>query len=174
MNARTHFGWQGPACVSCAWPNRVVVRKNASQDVGADTGGCDSRILATLSALWLVCEHLAALIMALRLALGLLALAPHSTAVFKTDVTKKWLEDKSAQPGVITLASGLRYKVLTYGDGDDHPKADSSCSCHYEGTLKDGTKFDSSYGRGEPTDFAPNQVIPGWTEAMQLMVEGDV
>jgi FKBP-type peptidyl-prolyl cis-trans isomerase FklB len=49
----------------------------------------------------------------------------------------------------------------------------SPCECHYQGTLIDGTKFDSSYDRGSPTTFAPNQVIKGWTEAMQLMVEGD-
>lgn len=58
------------------------------------------------------------------------------------------------------------------GSGTDHPTVDSPCSCHYEGTLIDGTKFDSSYDRGSPTTFAPNQVIKGWTEAMQLMVEG--
>lgn len=49
---------------------------------------------------------------------------------------------------------------------------DSPCLCHYAGTLIDGTEFDSSYSRGSPTTFAPNQVIKGWTEAMQLMVEG--
>ncbi len=54
-----------------------------------------------------------------------------------------------------------------------HPTVDSQCDCHYKGTLIDGTQFDSSYDRGEPTAFAPNQVIKGWTEAMQLMVEGD-
>lgn len=54
-----------------------------------------------------------------------------------------------------------------------HPTIDSSCECHYAGTLIDGTEFDSSYARGSPTSFAPNQVIKGWTEAMQLMVEGD-
>ena len=64
--------------------------------------------------------------------------------------------------------------LLAYhqGSGTDHPTVDSPCSCHYEGTLIDGTKFDSSYDRGSPTTFAPNQVIKGWTEAMQLMVEG--
>ncbi len=59
------------------------------------------------------------------------------------------------------------------GSGAFHPTADSSCDCHYAGTLIDGTEFDSSYKRGSPTAFAPNQVIKGWTEAMQLMVEGD-
>merc|ERR1719210_584297 len=51
--------------------------------------------------------------------------------------------------------------------------AGTPCDCHYAGRLIDGTEFDSSYKRGEPTKFAPNQVIKGWTEAMQLMVEGD-
>merc|ERR1712032_1232416 len=79
--------------------------------------------------------------------------------------------------GVITLPSGLQYKVLRAGDGKHHPTKDSPCECHYEGRAAedypDGKKFDSSYDRGSPTTFAPNQVIKGWTEAMQLMVEGD-
>merc|ERR1711934_1216464 len=85
----------------------------------------------------------------------------------------KYLEENKKKDGVITLPSGLQYKVLRKGSGTDHPTADSSCECHYEGTLIDGTEFDSSYKRGSPTTFAPNQVIKGWTEAMQLMVEGD-
>ena len=60
--------------------------------------------------------------------------------------------------GVITLNSGLQYKVLKQGKGNRHPTVDSKCSCHYEGKLIDGTVFDSSYERGQPTDFAPNQV----------------
>merc|ERR1712187_970691 len=71
----------------------------------------------------------------------------------------------------------MGYKVLKTGEGSDSPLAGTSCSCHYEGrtaqNYPDGEKFDSSYDRGEPTSFAPNQVIKGWTEAMQLMVEGD-
>ena len=74
---------------------------------------------------------------------------------------------------VITLPSGLQYKILNKGNGEFHPAINSKCSCHYEGTLIDGTVFDSSYERNSPNDFAPNQVIKGWTEAMQLMVEGD-
>merc|ERR1712086_764745 len=85
----------------------------------------------------------------------------------------KYLEENKNKEGVVTLASGLQYKVLRKGPGINHPTADSSCECHYEGTLIDGTEFDSSYKRGSPTSFAPNQVIKGWTEAMQLMVEGD-
>ena len=86
---------------------------------------------------------------------------------------KTWLEAKAKEDGVVTLESGLMYKVLRDGDGENHPKASTSCECHYEGKLIDGTVFDSSYERGSPTSFAPNQVIKGWTEAMQLMVEGD-
>merc|ERR1712036_74923 len=85
----------------------------------------------------------------------------------------KYLEENKKKDGVITLPSGLQYKVLKKGSGAHHPTKDSPCECHYEGTLIDGTEFDSSYKRGEPTTFAPNQVIKGWTEAMQLMVEGD-
>ena len=69
------------------------------------------------------------------------------------------------------------------GEGQDHPSASAPCECHYEGRTAQeftkhaaggvGEKFDSSYDRGSPTTFAPNQVIGGWTEAMQLMVEGD-
>ena len=88
-----------------------------------------------------------------------------------------FLAENKDKPGVITLPSGLQYKVLRAGDGDGHPLPGTSCSCHYEGRCaKDwptGAKFDSSYDRGSPTSFAPNQVIAGWTEAMQLMVEGD-
>merc|ERR1719327_561567 len=89
----------------------------------------------------------------------------------------KFLEENAKKDGVITLPSGLQYKVLRAGDGDSHPTVDSSCECHYEGRTAaewpSGDKFDSSYDRGTPTSFAPNQVIKGWTEAMQLMVEGD-
>lgn len=92
-----------------------------------------------------------------------------------------FLEANKGKPGVITLPSGMQYKVISAGGGADHPTADSSCECHYEGrTAQEFTKdptgdnqFDSSYKRGSPTSFAPNQVIKGWTEAMQLMVEGD-
>merc|ERR1719392_399345 len=84
-----------------------------------------------------------------------------------------FLAENGKKDGVITLASGLQYKVLEEGAGLEHPKVSTPCECHYAGRLLDGTEFDSSYKRGEPTTFAPNQVIKGWTEAMQLMVEGD-
>jgi len=89
------------------------------------------------------------------------------------DAGLTFLQENEHKEGVIALPSGLQYKVLTQGDGLDHPLVGTSCSCHYEGKLLDGTVFDSSYERGSPTSFAPNQVIKGWTEAMQLMVVGD-
>merc|ERR1711920_904684 len=96
------------------------------------------------------------------------------------DYGVKFLKENKGKEGVISLPSGLQYKVLRKGEGAHHPTADSECSCHYEGRTAQmwsespqGKKFDSSYDRGEPTEFAPNQVIAGWTEAMQMMVEGD-
>merc|ERR1719224_145725 len=86
---------------------------------------------------------------------------------------RKFLEENKGKDRVNALASGLQYKVLNEGRGMEHPKVGTPCACHYAGRLLDGTEFDSSYKRGEPTTFAPNQVIKGWTEAMQLMVEGD-
>ena len=64
--------------------------------------------------------------------------------------------------------------MITYGEtGAKSPLISTPCECHYKGTLIDGTEFDSSYKRGRPSTFAPNQVVKGWTEAMQLMKEGD-
>lgn len=79
-----------------------------------------------------------------------------------------FLAAKAKEEGVVTLASGLEYKELRAGTGKT-PKVDSKTKCHYEGHLIDGTVFDSSYDRGHPATFAPNQVIKGWTEAMQMV-----
>ena len=73
---------------------------------------------------------------------------------------------------VTVLASGLQYEVLNAGSGKT-PKATDQVSTHYHGTLVDGTVFDSSVERGQPASFGVNQVIAGWTEALQLMKEGD-
>jgi FKBP-type peptidyl-prolyl cis-trans isomerase FklB len=73
--------------------------------------------------------------------------------------------------GVVTLDSGLQYKILSEGTGKT-PSADSTVVTHYRGTLIDGTEFDSSYGRGQPATFRVDGVIRGWTEALQLMKEG--
>merc|ERR1712216_112754 len=104
---------------------------------------------------------------------ALIAVLSLSCALATNEAGTKYLEENKKKDGVITLPSGLQYKVLRKGDGTDHPTKDSPCECHYEGTLTNGDEFDSSYKRGSPTSFAPNQVIKGWTEAMQLMVEGD-
>lgn len=84
---------------------------------------------------------------------------------------EKFLEENKVKEGVQTTASGLQYKVLTMGTGEK-PTATSKVTVDYEGTLIDGTVFDSSYKRGQPTTFQVNQVIKGWTEALQLMPVG--
>jgi len=84
-----------------------------------------------------------------------------------------WWTTKKAETGVHCFGSGLCVKALIKGSGKVSPTKSSPCEVHYTGTLIDGTKFDSSRDRGSPITFAPNQVIKGWTEAMQYMVEGD-
>ena len=84
---------------------------------------------------------------------------------------KAYLEENGKREGVITTKSGLQYEVLTEGTAKS-PKATDKVRCHYEGSLTDGSVFDSSYQRGEPADFGLNQVIAGWTEGVQLMKEG--
>ncbi len=85
---------------------------------------------------------------------------------------KKFLEENKKREGVVTLPSGLQYEVITEGNVDRYAKATDQVQCHYEGTLIDGTLFDSSIKRGQPATFGVNQVIPGWVEALQLMPEG--
>jgi FKBP-type peptidyl-prolyl cis-trans isomerase FklB len=82
-----------------------------------------------------------------------------------------FLAENAKKPGVTTLPSGLQYEVLTDGNGPK-PGPRSSVTTHYHGTLIDGKVFDSSYQRGQPATFGVNQVIGGWTEALQLMPEG--
>ena len=87
---------------------------------------------------------------------------------------RAFLEANKLKEGVVETSSGLQYRVLKEGpEGTPSPAVSTPCSCHYRGTTIDGKEFDSSYSRGQPTTFAPNQVIKGWTEAMQLMKEGD-
>ncbi|PWF65276.1 peptidylprolyl isomerase [Shewanella sp. BC20] len=85
----------------------------------------------------------------------------------------EFLAQNKTQEGVKTTASGLQYQVLQQGTGTVHPKASDTVTVHYHGTLIDGTVFDSSVERGDPIAFPLNRVIPGWTEGVQLMVEGD-
>lgn len=87
-------------------------------------------------------------------------------------VADEFLANNKNEEGVITTASGLQYKILTTGTGSEHPNVNSKVKVHYHGTLLDGTVFDSSVERGEPISFGLNQVIKGWTEGVQLMVEG--
>ena len=84
---------------------------------------------------------------------------------------KTFLEENNKNPNVKVLPSGLQYEVIREGNGK-HPKATDQVRCHYEGTLIDGTLFDSSVRRGQPAVFGVNQVIKGWVEALQLMSEG--
>ena len=86
---------------------------------------------------------------------------------------EKFLSENAKKEGVVTLESGLQYKVIKEGTGNI-PTSTDKVKVHYEGTLIDGTKFDSSYDRKEPAEFGVTQVIKGWTEALQLMKEGSV
>ncbi len=82
-----------------------------------------------------------------------------------------FLTENAKKPGIKTTASGLQYRVTQEGNGKS-PAASSVVKVHYSGKLVDGTVFDSSVERGEPIEFPLNQVIPGWTEGLQLMKEG--
>ena len=84
---------------------------------------------------------------------------------------KAFLTENAKRANVVTLPSGLQYEVIKEGNGK-LAKATDQVKCHYEGTLIDGTLFDSSVKRGQPAVFGVNQVIPGWVEALQLMPEG--
>jgi len=85
---------------------------------------------------------------------------------------KAFLADNGKKDGIMTLASGLQYRVLAEGSGKSPQKTDN-VTVHYRGTLIDGTEFDSSISRGQPAAFKVDRVIPGWTEALQLMKPGD-
>lgn len=94
----------------------------------------------------------------------------------KTNAAKSageaFLAANKTKEGIITLESGVQYKILDSGSGKQ-PKATDSITAHYQGTLISGAVFDSSYQRGEPATFGVGQVIKGWTEILQLMHEGD-
>ncbi len=82
-----------------------------------------------------------------------------------------FLAENKKRAGVVELESGLQYEIITEGNGPK-PKATDTVTCHYHGTLIDGTVFDSSVQRGQPASFPLNMVISGWTEALQLMPTG--
>eukprot|EP00940_MAST-03C_sp_MAST-3C-sp2_P002361 g2361.t1 len=111
-------------------------------------------------------------------ALLFLLCLPSACAVKATKANaeaKAYLEEYAAREDTVELESGLIYRVIKDGNGGS-PGLSTPCSCHYEGRLSSnmpsGEKFDSSYDRGSPSTFAPNQVIKGWTEAMQMMKVG--
>ncbi|MBC7774633.1 MAG: FKBP-type peptidyl-prolyl cis-trans isomerase [Phycisphaerae bacterium] len=85
----------------------------------------------------------------------------------------KYLEENKKRPGVITTASGLQYEVMKRGTGTVSPLATDKVEVHYHGTMIDGFIFDSSVNRGKSITFPLNGVIPGWTEGLQYMKEGD-
>ncbi|HEV3413809.1 MAG TPA: FKBP-type peptidyl-prolyl cis-trans isomerase [Puia sp.] len=84
---------------------------------------------------------------------------------------QEFLEKNKNKPGIVALPSGLQYEILVEGSGP-RPVATNKVTCHYHGTLIDGTVFDSSVRRGQPATFPLNGVIKGWTEGVQLMPAG--
>lgn len=87
----------------------------------------------------------------------------------------EYLVENAKREDVFVLPSGLQYSIIKSAPPEsEKPKASSPCVCHYVGKLVDGTVFDSSRKRGKPATFAPNQVVKGWTEALQLMSPGDM
>ncbi len=92
-------------------------------------------------------------------------------AVANQAAAEAFLAENSGREGVVVTESGLQYEILEQGDGAT-PGPDDTVEVHYRGTLVDGTEFDSSYGRGQTVTFGVGQVIPGWTEALQLMTVG--
>lgn len=94
-----------------------------------------------------------------------------SESVKNQTASDAFLAANKKKPGVVTLSDGLQYKIITPGKGE-RPTGSDTVTVHYEGKLIDGTEFDSSYKRGEPTSFPVNGVIPGWVEALKLMKPG--
>jgi len=92
-------------------------------------------------------------------------------AAANLEASTAFLEQNKAREGVVVTDSGLQYEILTEGDGAK-PGPEDTVEVHYKGTLIDGTEFDSSYKRGQTVTFGVGQVIPGWTEALQLMPVG--
>ena len=102
-----------------------------------------------------------------------LALALSVPARAETKMPETPTDVKAAPDDAVKTASGLASKVLTKGTGSEHPAAADTVTVHYSGWTTDGKLFDSSVKRGQPTSFPLNGVIKGWTEGLQLMVEGE-
>ena len=116
---------------------------------------------------------LAVFIIAVIIVILFLSRQSSETAQFNQQQGQNYLQENLKTVGVEATESGLQYEKLSSGSGSEHPKASDRVQVHYHGTLIDGTVFDSSVDRGEPITFGLNQVIKGWTEGLQLMVEGD-
>lgn len=97
--------------------------------------------------------------------------AQNAMAEANKTAAEAFLKENAAREGVVVTESGLQYEVLEAGEGAK-PGPEDTVEVHYRGTLIDGTEFDSSHRRGEPVTFGVGQVIPGWTEALQLMSPG--
>lgn len=117
------------------------------------------------------------IIVAIIIALAVFLFTRHSNnkkaAVENKAKAAQFLIENKAREGVVETASGLQYIIIEKGEGNTHPNANTTVEVHYHGTLMDGTVFDSSVDRGESISFPLNRVISGWTEGVQLMVEGD-
>lgn len=120
----------------------------------------------------------------MKIIVGILIIALAAFVVYRTQGNKKaaqqnlqsaqdFLAANQTKDDITTTASGLQYQVITKGSGTEHPQPNSRVKVHYHGTLIDGTVFDSSVERGQPIEFGLHQVIPGWTEGLQLMVTGE-
>lgn len=106
----------------------------------------------------------------------LLLFSIYALAFASKEESEKWLAENSQKKGVVTHPSGVQYKVLKKGDGNEHPTMDSRPRIHFEGRLIDGKVFDSTSNRGEdsgPIAFSPRTSIKGWMEIVPLMVVGD-
>jgi FKBP-type peptidyl-prolyl cis-trans isomerase len=99
------------------------------------------------------------------------AQAQKELAAKNKQASEAFLAENKKKEGVVTLPSGLQYKILKAGDGKK-PTAEDTVVCQYRGTLIDGKEFDSSFKRNQPATFQVNRVIKGWTEALQLMPTG--
>lgn len=103
--------------------------------------------------------------------LGAILMAAPSAVPAFANPNLDYLKANKEKPGVEVTKSGLQYRVLEKGDGKSPARTDE-VEVHYKGMLVNGREFDSSYKRGQPSRFRLNQVIPGWTEGLQLMKEG--
>jgi FKBP-type peptidyl-prolyl cis-trans isomerase FklB len=145
------------------------------QDLEADADQIAAGLLASFKGdkTLLTVEEMAEILTAYQQEMQMKMVAEASAAAAEnTKKAEEYLKANGAKDDVKTLPSGLQYKVITAGTGAS-PTAESTVEVHYKGTLVDGTEFDSSYKRGEPASFPVGGVIPGWTEALQLMKEGD-